>query len=432
MQLKQLKTALKNQQNPTSRIIFLNNYYYPDCSATSQLLTDLAEHLAATGYEVIVVASRRLYDSSDARLPATDEKNGVQIRRIWTTRFGRKSLIGRGFDYVTFHLTALLFLLFLAKRHDTIVSKTDPPLIGILACIVAQLKGAYLIHWCQDVFPEIASALGVRMLPRFLSNALTKLRNVALQSAKANITISDAMSKTLLLEGGVHPDRVHTIHNWPQRIIKPLTTVESTRRREWNLEKRFVIGYSGNLGRAHLPQHVLRLTHVLTDIPDLTMLFVGGGHGMKVIQEAAHHFDRRNLTFKPLQPKDDLAHSLSVPDLHLISLNPACERYLMPSKYYGILAAGRAMIFLGNPLSTLAREIIEHDCGIVLDFTDKSSWKDQVVDLKEQPDRVSRMGANARQLFEQRYTTENAFQAWERIFLSVQTTKAVTAPAPAT
>ncbi len=421
MQRKRLKTDLKDQQSPPSRIIFLNNYYYPDCSATSQLLTDLAEHLAETGYEVIVVASRRLYDNKEKPLATAEEINGVQIRRIWTTQFGRKSLVGRGVDYVTFHLTALLYLSLLAKRHDTIVSKTDPPLIGVLAWIVAKAKGAHLIHWCQDVFPEIASALGVRMLPSFLSRALAKLRNAALRSAVANITISDAMSKTLLFEGGVRPDRVHTIHNWPQRSIEPLSMAESTRRRDWALEKRFVIGYSGNLGRAHLPQHVLRLVRGVTDIPDLTMLFIGGGHGMKVIQEAADQFNHHNVVFKPLQPRDELAQCLSVPDLHLISLDPACERYLMPSKYYGILAAGRPMAFLGNPFSALAQEIVNHDCGIILDYKDQRSWKEQILDLQQHPHRLLDMGANARQLFEQRYTTENALQSWERIFMSVPT-----------
>ena len=431
MQRKRSRGFPSADKRRSSRIIFLNNYYYPDCSATSQLLTDLAEHLASSGHEVFVVASRRLYDKDHASLPRVEERRGVQIRRLWTTPFGRRGLVGRSVDYATFHITASLYLLLLARRGDVVVSKTDPPLIGILAWVVAKSKGADLINWCQDIFPETAAALGLRILPGFLSRALIQLRNQGLKAASTNVAISDAMCAKLCREG-VSRDRILTIPNWPQRGIQPLTSDSASRRHDWNLSGRFVIGYSGNLGRAHLPDHVLYLVGDMADMSDVTMLFVGGGRGMRIIKEAAAQRDYSHLVFKPLQPKEELDRCLAVPDLHLISLDPACEGYLMPSKYYGVLAAGKAVAFLGNAASALAQEIRDQDCGIVLDIKAPHLWRGQIDELRRDRDRLASMGRNARQLFEQRYTADAALAAWRGVVADVRTTVRKPYPTPVT
>ena len=431
MHLKRLLTLLSRRTVRSNRIIFLNNYYYPDCSATSQILTDLAEHLASSGYEVFVVTSQRLYNKDCAPLPQVEERQGVQIRRIWTTHFGRSSLVGRSFDYASFYITALLYLLFLARQNDVVVSKTDPPLIGIFAWIVARSKGAILINWCQDIFPETATALGLRVLPSFLNRVLIQLRNQSLKAASTNVAISDAMYAKLCREG-ISRDRILTIHNWPQSCIQPLKNASSSRRHDWNLDGRFVIGYSGNLGRAHLPDRVLDLVHDMAGLPDVIMLFVGGGRGMRVIRDAAAQLDYTHLVFKPLQPKEELDRCLAAPDLHLISLNPACEGYLMPSKYYGVLAAGKAVAFLGNAASSLAQEIKDHDCGIVLDTDAPQLWRGEIDELRRDRERLASMGRNARKLFERRYTAEVALTAWKGVLADVHMSQPGIHPTPVT
>ena len=431
MQRKRSRARPSPEKRRSNRIIFLNNYYYPDCSATSQLLTDLAEHLAVSGYEVFVVASRRLYNKDRPMLSRIEERKGVQVRRLWTTHFGRNGLVGRSFDYVTFHITAFLYLLLLARQGDVVVSKTDPPLIGILAWIVAKLKGAVLINWCQDIFPETAAALGLRVLPGVLTRALIRLRNQGLKAASKNVTISDAMCTKLCREG-INRDRILTIHNWPQRCIQPLESDAVSRRHDWGLDGRFVIGYSGNLGRAHLPDRVLDLVRDVSDMPDVSMLFVGGGRGMKVIRDTAVQLDYTHLIFKPLQPKEELHRCLAAPDLHLISLDPACEGYLMPSKYYGILAAGKAVAFLGNSASAIAQEIRDQDCGIVLEINAQQLWRGKIDELRRNQDKLASMGRNARQLFERRYTAEAALTAWKGVLTNGRMSKPTAHAMPVT
>jgi hypothetical protein len=127
----------KSEGIPQGLLIIVNRFFFPDHSATSQLLSDLAFELAASGGNVHVITSRQRYDYPDARLPAQENVRGVQVYRVWTSRFGRAHLLLRAIDYATFCLGAGYQLLCLASREDIIVAKTDPPLISVVAWLVA-------------------------------------------------------------------------------------------------------------------------------------------------------------------------------------------------------------------------------------------------------------------------------------------------------
>ena len=170
------------------KLIFLNRYFSPDESATSQLLSDLAFDLAAAGYRVEIVTSRQRYEDATANLPPRGRDHDVAIYRIWTSRWGRGSLTGRAIDYLTFYISAATWLAFHAHRRDVIIAKTDPPLIGVVAAAIARLKGATLINWLQDLYPEVAEQLKVGGVGA-TSGILHRLRNWSLRSARVNVVI---------------------------------------------------------------------------------------------------------------------------------------------------------------------------------------------------------------------------------------------------
>src|ERR1700756_3651902 len=182
------------------RIVFVNRYFYPDHSATSQMLADLAFHLAERGWDVGVITSRLRYESSVLGPRSSDAKretiNGVDVRRIWTTRFGRGSLLGRAFDYLTFYVSA--FFAIRRERKALIVAMTDPPLLSI----VATLAAPRVVNWVQDLFPEIAQHLGMRV-PRLVN----RMRDWSLRRARVNVALGEAMAKKI---GG----NAVVQHNW--------------------------------------------------------------------------------------------------------------------------------------------------------------------------------------------------------------------------
>src|SRR3954454_14333980 len=138
------------------RVIFLNRFFYPDHSATSRMLSDLAFELASSGRDVHVIASRQLYDKPGAALPAYDMTRGVHIHRVGTTSFGRSRLPGRAMDYLSFYFTSWRCALSVARPDDILVAKTDPPMISLIGMVAPRQRGAKLTIWVQDVSPEIA------------------------------------------------------------------------------------------------------------------------------------------------------------------------------------------------------------------------------------------------------------------------------------
>src|SRR3954453_15410467 len=212
----------------TRRVLFVNRYFHPDHSATSQMLSDLAFHLAERGWTVRVVTSRQRYDDAAAKLPRNKTIAGAEVRRVWSTRFGRGFLPGRAIDYATFYVSAFFALLGSATRDSTIVALTDPPLISVVAALAAMLRRATLVNWTQDLFPEVGEALGMRAL-----RILRRARDWSLRRARVNVALGETMAARL--------PRAAVFQNWGAAALHPADVPHGA----------FVVGYSGNLGRAH-------------------------------------------------------------------------------------------------------------------------------------------------------------------------------------
>jgi hypothetical protein len=146
------------------RVLFLNRFFSPDHSATSQLVGDVATDLVSCGHQVHVITSQQLYDDPRARLPPQETVRGVQVHRLTTTHFGRSRLAGRAIDYLSFYASAWRTLRIITQPDDVLVAMTDPPLISLVAMQVANRRGARLVNWLQDIYPEVAVQLGLPFL----------------------------------------------------------------------------------------------------------------------------------------------------------------------------------------------------------------------------------------------------------------------------
>src|SRR5215831_18681381 len=237
---------------PTPRLIFVNRFFFPDHSATSQILSDLAFHLAEAGRDVHVITSTQLYDDANAALPVSDIINDVHVHRVPSTGFGRGNLPGRAIDYVSFYRSMWHCLVALARPRDIVIAKTDPPLTSIIAMAAARRTGARLVNWLQDIYPETAVELGVPLMRGPVAASLTALRNRSLRQAEATVVVGELMGRKVEVLG-TPPARIHVIPNWcNDKLIRPVAHSENPLRQTWGLATaQFVFGYSGNLGRAH-------------------------------------------------------------------------------------------------------------------------------------------------------------------------------------
>ncbi|MGH8221658.1 MAG: glycosyltransferase family 4 protein [Woeseiaceae bacterium] len=392
------------------KLVFFNRFYWPDRSATSQMLTDLAIALAAAGHEVVVVAGDREQDSDAPRLPVRERDRGVQVARLRTSALARFGLPGRAIDYLLFYAAAFWFVLRHVRRGDIVVAKTDPPLLGAMLLPALQAKGATLVNWLQDLYPEVAEQLGVLRFPPFTA-LLRARRNQSLRGARMNVVIGERMRERVAAIAGA--DRVAVIHNWsPPLAATPVPAQDNPLRRDLGLRDEVVFMYSGNLGRAHRFESLLAAGEHLRGRRDLRFVIVGDGPQKPAVEAAARKRGLSNWSFLPLQPRERLDESLGAADVHLISLEPRLEGLIVPSKIYGVLAAGRPCIFIGAAGGEVAEILRRHDCGVTADPEDAVALVVAIERLAGDAALRHRYGANARSAFDTTFTFGRALGLW--------------------
>lgn len=399
-------------------LTFVNRFFFPNESATSQILADVCFSLAGEGRDVRVVAGDR-GQPGKPRLARREVINGVKVRRVWSTQLGVTSLIGRAIDYLSFYPGAFLELVRHCRRGDVVVVKTDPPMFLVLAWLAARIRGAKIIVWLQDLYPEVAIELGVRGLKGPLGASLIWLRNLALRRADANVVIGVHMSDRLVA-GGVKPGRIFLLPNWSDDAIEPVAASKSQSRKDWGIgDEVFVFGYSGNLGRAHEAETLLGAAKLLQARRDICFLFVGSGHESNYLKQAIHDAGLENFVFQPHQPRERLSHSLGASDAHWLSLRPELEGLIVPSKFYGIASAGRPMVAITASDGEVARAIRALDCGYVVEPGDSSGLASVICELADNRAHGEKLGAHARAGSDKNFARHLALKRWSWIINEV-------------
>jgi glycosyltransferase involved in cell wall biosynthesis len=188
------------------------------------------------------------------------------------------------------------------------------------------------------------------------------------------------------------------IHNWADAALAPIARHESA----------LTIGYSGNLGRAHEVDTMIAAMRIL---PEVRFVFIGGGAQLDRVRREA----LPNVELRPYAPRERLAESLSSVDAHLVTLQPALEGLIVPSKFYGVLAVGRPVIFIGARDGELARIIESERAGFVVEPGDPEGLVQAIQSIDPE------MGARGRALYTTRFAPELAFAAWERVLEEAST-----------
>jgi len=372
--------------------------------------------LAASGNTVTVITSRQRYDDPNIQLPARSRHENVEIIRLWTTRFGRLNLAGRAIDYLTFYFSAIWQLLRHVHKNDVVIAKTDPPMLSVVAGPITWLKGAKLVNWLQDLFPEVAMAAGPgndgAMGP--LYRAMKVLRDRSLRAADMNVVLGDRMA-VRVANLGVEPHKIRIISNWADAdLLHPIPHAQNALRQDWGLHEKFVVGYSGNLGRAHEYATFLDAIAEIERQPQRNLpvvwLFIGGGALYKDFVRETVQRGLTSVVFKPYQPRERLSESLSAADVHLVSLRPDMEGLIVPSKFHGITAVARPAIFIGDADGEIARLIARYHCGAIVAPGDGKALARTISALAEDPARRVELGRHARAAFE-----VNGGNSWRRL-----------------
>jgi colanic acid biosynthesis glycosyl transferase WcaI len=392
-------------------VVFLNRFYWPDLTATAQMLTDLAEDMAASGWRVTVVTGTTAYDGTRSQRAGTEVHNGVVIARVAGTSFGRGTTAGRLADYATYLLGSIWQLCRL-QRQDAIVAMSDPPFLVAIAALLGRARRWRVVYWVQDLYPQLAARLGMLRTRGLAFRAMSRMGRRINSRCDLVIALGPRM-RDALIEAGSRSDRTIVLHNWADaEAIRSMPRGTSVFGAEHALLEKFVVLYSGNLGRAHTFDAVVAAMTALRADPTIVFVFVGAGHRLPELRAAAERAKLGNVRFFDYVPRAKLGDALSSANVSLVTEAPTAAGMLVPSKLYGILASGRPVVFVGSPDSDVATVVNGARCGVVVSPDQPECLVQTLLDLKSSETTTSAMGLRARTAAEMLFARRLATARW--------------------
>ncbi len=305
-------------------------------------------------------------------------------------------------------------------RFDACLTLTTPPFIGLVGALLKRLRGTRLVLWSMDVWPDVAEALGVIRPGGPASRAMHAAARAVYRSADRVISLGSCMTDRLC-RAGVDPARIVTVYNWvPGESVQPTPRTGP--------DGRFLVMYSGNIGMGHEFDAILDAAALLRGDGSVEFRFVGRGKRRAEVEVGATRRRLDNVRFLEPVPLDRLSELLGSADAHLLSLRPGLEGTLVPSKVYGILAAGRPAVMVGPDQNEAARLLRRSGGGAVVPAGNAAGVRQAIHRLRSEPDLARRMGRAGRLYYESHLGRDRSVTTIVRELKGAPT--AIPSPAP--
>lgn len=321
---------------------------------------------------------------------------GVDVLRARGTRLSKRRFAGRFTNYVTYFASACLAGLRLDKP-DVIIALTDPPIIGLAACLASRRYGVPFVMSYRDVFPEVATLLEDFQMES-VNAILQRVNRFLVARAERVVVLGESMKRRLVEGKGAEPGRTIVIPDWADCEAIVPSSKRNAFSEAQGLADKFVVMHAGNLGLSQNLESVVAAAEHLRDLSDLVLLFVGEGVKKPALQSIARDRHLTNVRFLPYQPKADLTNTFAAADCFVVSLNVGLSGFIVPSKLYAILAAGRPYVAAMERDSEAVRLAEEEACGLVAEPGDAEGLAAQIRALYLDRDGTRRMGERARRV----------------------------------
>jgi colanic acid biosynthesis glycosyl transferase WcaI len=411
---------------PVPRLLILTHYFYPETAAVAQFTTEIAQDFARRGSEVMVVTSRAPYQRDAQPLPAYDRLGAIRIRRVLGTRFDKRRLWGRLLNLATFVAGAAIETTVGFRGYDVLLV-CNAPLLGLVGWLGWMVQRRPYVCVVEDIYPDLAVRFGVLKEHSLVRRLWDAVNALVYDRAAAVITLGNRMRVTLEATHARSRGRflpVRVIPSWADgTAIHPRPKAENPFALEHGTHDRLTVLYSGNMGLAHDLETVLAAADALRHDPRFFFLFIGDGGKRTRLVEIAAAKQLPNVKFLPYQPVERLPLSLTCADLSVVTMEPAAEGLIIPSKIYGSLAAGQAILGLVGEHTEVADIIRAHACGVRIAPGDVAALVAALRWLADEPESLTAMQRRARECFEQHFRRELALDAYWEVVTSAMRTR---------
>ena len=372
----------KTNRKPT--MLVLSQVYPPDPASVGQHMADAAEEMVRRGWSVKVLTSARGYDDSSIRYDSREDRNGVDVRRLPLSSFGKRHFLLRALAAILFMLQTIVRGL-LAGKSDALLVSTSPPMCIVAALVIRMFRRTSVKFWVMDINPEQLIALGAIKPGSIAAKLMDFFNRWILRRSDDVIVLDRFMGDTMMKKLDVR-SKMHTMPPWPHEDhLETVPRDKNPFRKEHGLQDKFVFMYSGNHGIALPLETFLSAAITYKDDPDMVFLFVGGGVRKKEVEEAIETHGLSNMISLPYQPIENLRYSLSTADVHLVSVGDPMVGVIHPCKIYGAMAVGRPILLLGPDPCHVSDLVHDNKVGWHISHGDVEKAKQVIREIADTP-----------------------------------------------
>lgn len=345
--------------SPKKTLLVISQVYVPDPASVGQHMHDAAAELARRGYRVVVYASARGYDDPSRRYARREVRDGVHVRRLPLSSFGKGSIKVRLIAQALFLLQVMLRAVFLRRLRRILVS-TSPPAASFAALFVRFFRRVPVTFWAMDINPDQLIAMGHTSPDALPARLLDASNRAMLRRARGVVALDRFMGQRLEAKTPLG-DRLAVMPPWPHEShLEPVDHADNPFRHEHGLQDKFVLMYSGNISPAHPVDTFLEAARRMQQEARILFLFIGGGNGKRAIDQFIASHGLANLKTLPYQPLEQLKYSLSAADVHLVVMGNEMVGIVHPCKVYGAMTVARPVLLLGPRRSHIG-ELLDQD-----------------------------------------------------------------------
>jgi len=401
------------------KLRILSQLFYPELISTGQTLTELAEGLAERGVDIEVYCAPPSLTAQTVK--SHIQHKGIHIYRVWATSFPKKNFFGKLSNHITFSISLFFTLLFKPKRPTLVV--TNPPFLGVIAALINLIRRTPFLYLVFDVYPHTAIQLGVLKHHSLLSKLWRAMNRFVYRRASKIIVIGRCMEVIVKHDTPVScQNKLITIPVWSDDTLiqKQRVSDKNIFKKQWDAENKFVVNYSGNMGRFHDIDTILKAAEDLKDHLDIVFVFSGDGYYRAHIQETIKHRALWNCRLYPYFPKDDYGAALSSADLGIVSLLESQLGLSVPSKSFGLMAASVPILGLLPDSSEIAQIIREENCGYLVHPENVDSMIETILYAKTHPEDRKKRGENGLNAIQKKYSLHHVVTSYYNEIILLQ------------
>lgn len=413
--------------NKKKNLLVYAHYYYPDVASTGQILKELCEGMKDT-FDITVICVVPSYsgvidEKYKTQRIYNEEINGINVIRVRVPEFQKANKVSRIKNLLSYFFNSLLATLKLEK-HDYIFTISQPPILGGLLGVLGKwIKGGKLIYNIQDFNPEQTMAVGYSKNKLLLSSVMM-VDKFSCKKSDEVIVVGRDMQETLKNRfNNKNVPKNTFINNWiDEKEIYPLDQNHPkivAFKKKYNLQDKFIIMYSGNIGLYYDLENIIKVIGKFNGIDDVVFVFVGDGTVKNKIENYVKENKLSNVTFIPYQDKADLVYSLNAADIHWVVNAKGIKGVSVPSKLYGVMAAGKPVLGVVDKGSEARLIVDECNCGLCTEPGNYDEIYKKIYFILNNKEEIKKLGINGRSYLERNLTKDVSINKYKNTIVSL-------------